>query len=113
MPLTGRARKRNRSTPATEGKRSRQLTENELESRTAWAVGLNPSALTDEEATLLPPGSNESAYIKVRQSVFAKNTPQQQAWIIEQLLFFLFHGSGGLGCCCEERFLVSARSNVF
>lgn len=57
--------KRQRSVSAQDGRKLRQVPEAELESRTAWAVGLNGVALSEEEQNLLPAGTDESAYIQV------------------------------------------------
>ncbi|GMH38451.1 hypothetical protein BSKO_06335 [Bryopsis sp. KO-2023] len=64
--------------------RKRQIPEAELESRTAWAVGLNGVALSEDEQWLLPSGTDESAYIKVRNHVLAKWRADVSQWLTEE-----------------------------
>ncbi|KAK9804501.1 hypothetical protein WJX73_000258 [Symbiochloris irregularis] len=42
-----------------------------LNQQTAWELGLNAQALSEEEETLLPPGADEAAYVRVRNFVLA------------------------------------------
>ncbi len=46
--------------------RQRDLTVEELEIETAYLVGINESQLEEEEAAMLPPGTNPATYIQVR-----------------------------------------------
>lgn len=44
--------------------------EGDPHTRTAWEVGLNGAALTEEEQGLLPAGADEATYVRVRAALF-------------------------------------------
>ncbi|KAK9814743.1 hypothetical protein WJX72_010741 [[Myrmecia] bisecta] len=46
--------------------------DNQLEEETAWAVGLNAKAISEEEEDLLPPGADEAAYTRIRNWVLSR-----------------------------------------
>ena len=49
----------------------------QLEAETAWAVGFNALAISDNEEGLLPTGANEAAYVQVRRGKCVLASQQQ------------------------------------
>ena len=56
-----------------------QTHEEQLDMETAWAVGFNALSLSEEEEGLLPEGSNQAIYCKVRTT--QKHQLWSDAWV--------------------------------